>query len=150
MFIPFITTLILYLIIISYVTTNTSDTIGKIKIAEMAARTTFSKEKILYTSISKYIENNGVLPTDVQSLKDDNYLNSNFDNSTSNFIFSLSNNNTTLIICSNYELDDDIYKNFYLKHYMLREYGYSPYVDSTNTRDVCHPFPLRLETIDKL
>lgn len=51
MFIPFITTLILYLIIISYVTTNTSDTIGKIKIAEMAARTTFSKEKILYTSI---------------------------------------------------------------------------------------------------
>lgn len=149
MLIGFIAVLIMYLVIIGYISSQTTNTVGNLKINEMAAKTKFSQEKILFNSVSLYVEKSGILPTNVQQLKDNDYLNISFNNS-SDYIFNLANNNTTLIICSNFENNNEVYKNFYLKHYKGKEYGYSPYLDSTKTRNVCHPFPLRTETIDIL
>jgi hypothetical protein len=132
-----------------YINTSSSNTIGNLKMNEIAVKTKFSREIILLTSIQSYIEDKGSLPSDVQTLEDDDYLNDHFDN-TDDYVFSTSDNNTTLIICSNYTIDNDTFKNFYLKHYILKEYGYAPYLDTTTGHDVCHPFPLRQESIDAL
>jgi len=149
MLISFLAVLIMYLVIIGYISSQTTNTVGNLKINEMAAKTKFSQEIILFNSVSLYVEKIGTLPSNVQQLKDNNYLNANFNNG-SDYIFNLANNNTTLVVCSNFENNNDVYKNFYLKHYKGKEYGYSPYIDGSNTRNVCHPFPLRIETIDIL
>ena len=149
MLIPFIVMLIVYLTIIIYINTTSSNTVSNIKMNELAAKTKFSQEKILLIGTQAYIENKGSVPDNVQKLIDDNYINDKFDN-TDDYVFSTSDNNTTLIICSNYSRDNKVFKNFYLHHYIGKEYGYNPYEDTSGDHDVCHPFPLRQESIDAL
>jgi hypothetical protein len=147
MLISFLAVLIIYLVIIGYISSQSSNTVGNLKMSEMAAKSKFSQEKILLNSVSLYIEKTGTVPASVQALKDNDYLNSNF--VVGSYVFNVANNNTTLVICSNHDINTEIYKNFYLKHYTGKELGYHPYVDGT-TRDICHPFPLRSKTIDVL
>lgn len=147
MLIPFIVTFVLYLVIIVYISTSTSDTTSSLKMNEMAAKTKFSKEKVILNAIELYITANGSMPVDVNTLKSSGYLHSTFENGS--FIFSLSSNKTTVLICSNHERDNEVYRNMYLNHYTGKEMGYAPYTPGTTT-DVCHPYPLRLKTIELL
>jgi len=90
--------------------------------------------------------NNAAMPADVNTLKTNNYLYSSFKNGS--FQLSLMDHNTTLMICSNYDNNNTIYRNMYMNHYLGRKYGYAPVVGTTT--DVCHPFQLQLQAINKL
>jgi len=141
-----ITVLIVYLIIIVYINTSTSNTIGQLKLNSMAAQTKFAKEEIIYNAVNSYILDNSAMPADIDTLKNNNYLYSSFDNGS--FQISLDDHNTTLMICSNFDNNNTVYRNMYMHHYKGRQYGYAPVVGTTT--DVCHPFQLRLSAIDLL
>jgi len=115
---------------------------------EALAKTKYSQEKIIYYATELYIEKNGNIPADVATLQNNGYIDSHFN--IGSYTINVADNNTTVIICSNYDKNDSNYKNFYLHHYLGKEMGYAPYVDTGGNRDICHPYPFRIKTIDAL